>query len=345
MDQTSTNRYSRQTNLPQIGREGQEKLAEATVLVSGVGALGSSMAEMLARAGVGTLRLADRDYLELHNLQRQSLYTEADVESGLPKAVAAARHIGQINSEVRVEPCVVDITPETVGDLLDGVTVALDGTDNLQTRYLLNDACIERGIPWVYSGVIGVSGVSLSVVPGVTACLRCVFPDPAPPGTLQTCDVAGVLGPAAHAFAAIACAEAIKLIVGAAPAAGMLTADLWEGSWDRFDMPRNPQCPTCGLRRFDFLHGEAWGAQDAARLCGRDAIQVRVGSRGDRLDLHTLGERLKAAGAGEVLANEYVVRLRTPHYELTIFPDSRVIVKGTEDAGVARGLVAKYVGT
>jgi adenylyltransferase/sulfurtransferase len=345
MDQPPTNRYSRQTILPQIRREGQEKLAAATVLISGVGALGSSMAEMLARAGVGTLRLADRDYLELHNLQRQSLYTEADVESGLPKAVAAARHIAEINSGVRVEPCVVDITPETVGGLLDGVTVVLDGTDNLQTRYLLNDACIERSIPWVYSGVIGVSGVSLTVVPGETACLRCVFPDPAPPGSLQTCDVAGVLGPAAHAFAAIACAEAIKLVVGAAPATGMLTGDLWEGRWDRFDMPRNPQCPTCGLRRFDFLHGDAWGPQDAARLCGRDAIQVRIGSRDDRLDLQTLGERLKAGGAGDVLANEYVVRLRTPQHELTIFPDSRVIVKGTEDAGVARGLVAKYIGT
>jgi adenylyltransferase/sulfurtransferase len=308
-----------------------------------VGALGSAMAEMLARAGVGTLRLADRDYLELHNLQRQSLYTEADVESGLPKAAAAARHIAAINSEVRAEPWVTDITPENVLDLLQGTTVVLDGTDNLQTRYLLNDASVKLGIPWVYSGVIGTSGVSLAIVPGESACLRCLFPEPPPPGSAETCDVVGVLGPAAHAVAAVACAEAIKLIVGDPPTPGLLSADLWVGSWDRIEIPRNPDCPACGLGRLDYLEGEDWG-RDAARLCGRDAVQVRLSTGGQRLDLAALASRLQNAGAGEILSNEYVVRLRTGDHELTIFPDSRVIVKGTEDAGVARGLVAKYVG-
>src|SRR4051812_48288292 len=263
-------RYSRQTVLPQVGRNGQDKLRAATVVIVGVGALGSAMAEMLARAGVGTLRLADRDYLELHNLQRQSLYTEADIETGLPKAAAAARHLAAINSEVTAEPWPVDITPDNVPDLLDGASVVLDGTDNLQTRYLLNDACIKLGIPWVYSGVIGVSGVSMAVNPGVTACLRCVFPELPSPGAAETCDVAGVLGPAAHIFASIACGEAIKHIVGAQMTPGMLTGDLWSGSWDRFEMPRDPGCPACALLQFDYLEGEAWG-HDAARLCGRDA--------------------------------------------------------------------------
>lgn len=336
-------RYSRQAVLPQIGRQGQEKLRAATVVITGVGALGSSMADLLARAGVGTLRLVDRDYLELHNLQRQSLYTEADVESGLPKAAAAARHIREINSDVRVEVHVLDVSPENILDLVGGVTVALDGTDNLQTRYLLNDASIRLYVPWVYSGVIGTSGVSMSITPGLTACLRCLFPDAAGPGTAETCDVAGVLGPAAHAVASIACAEAVKLIVGAPPTPGLLMADLWAGTWDRIEVPRNPECPACGLGHLDYLDGDAWG-RDAARLCGRDAVQIRLSGPRHAVDLHALGRRLTAGEAGEVLANEYVVRLRTPQNELTVFADGRVIVKGTEDAAVARGLVSKYIG-
>ena len=336
------NRYSRQTVLPQVGRAGQEKLAGATVVIMGVGALGSAMAEMLARAGTGTLRLADRDYLELHNLQRQSLYTEADVESGLPKAAAAARHIGEINSAVVAEPWVADVTPDNVLDLLQGAALVLDGTDNLQTRYLLNDACLKLGIPWVYSGVIGVSGVCMGIEPGKTACLRCLFPEPPPPGSSDTCDVVGVLGPSAHAIAAVACAEAIKLLVTGGATPGMLMADLWAGTWDRIEVSRDGQCPACGRGFLEYLEGDAWG-REAARLCGRDAVQVRIGA-GTRLDLAALAARLRQGGVGEVLYNEYVVRLRTGGYEMTVFPDSRAIIKGTEDAGVARGLVARYIG-
>ncbi len=344
----SVNRYSRQTILPQIGREGQEKLRAAIIVIAGVGALGSSMAEMLARAGVGTLRLVDRDYLELHNLQRQSLYTEADVESGLPKAAAAAKHIRQINSEIAVEERVADITPENILDLLTNTNpksniVLLDGTDNLQTRYLLNDACIELGIPWVYSGVIGVSGVSMTIVPGETPCLQCLYPNPPPPGATETCDVAGVLGPAAHAIAAIAAAEAIKLVVGGSPALGMLVGDIWAGTWDRFEVPRNPGCIACVHGVLNYLNTEAWGSE--ARLCGHDAVQIRLPNTNGSINLTTLGQRLKTSGMGEVLANEYLVRLRTTQHELTIFPDGRVIVKGTEDATTARSLAAKYIGT
>ncbi|MEO6458637.1 MAG: ThiF family adenylyltransferase [Chloroflexia bacterium] len=336
-------RYSRQTILTQIGRDGQEKLQAATIVIAGVGALGSTMAEMLARAGVGTLRLIDRDYLELHNLQRQSLYTEADVEDGLPKAAAASRHLREINSGITVQERVADITPENVLELLEGSAIVLDGTDNLQTRYLLNDACIELGIPWVYSGVIGVSGVSMTVVPGETPCLQCLYPNPPPPGTTETCDVAGVLGPAAHAIAAIAAAEAIKLVVGGSPAVGMLVGDIWAGTWDRFEVPRNPGCIACDLGVLNYLNAEAWDSE--ARLCGHDAVQIRLPNTNGNINLTTLGQRLKTSGTGEVLANEYLIRLRTGQHELTIFPDGRVIVKGTEDATTARSLAAKYIGT
>jgi molybdopterin-synthase adenylyltransferase len=351
--ENSVTRYSRQTILPQIGREGQEKLQAATIVIAGVGALGSSMAEMLARAGVGTLRLVDRDYLEMHNLQRQSLYTEADVESGLPKAAAAARHLREINSAINVEEHVADITPENIVELLTldeskiqnpkSKIVLLDGTDNLQTRYLLNDACIELGIPWVYSGVIGVSGVSMTIVPDDSPCLQCLYPNPPPPGTTETCDVAGVLGPAAHAIAAVAAAEATKLAVGGTPATGMLVGDIWAGTWDRFEVPRNTRCVACVHGVLNYLHAEAWGSE--ARLCGRDAIQIRLPNTNGTIDLAALGQRLKTSVSGEVLANEYLVRLRTGQHELTIFPDGRVIVKGTEDATTARSLAAKYIGT
>jgi adenylyltransferase/sulfurtransferase len=299
------------------------------------------MAEILARAGVGTLRVADRDYLEVHNLQRQSLYTEEDVESGLPKAAAAARHLQAMNSEITVEAHTVDVTPENVLELLEGATVVLDGTDNLQTRYLLNDACVKLGLPWVYGGVVGVSGVTMGIVPGETACLRCLFPSAPPPGEAETCDVAGVLGPAAYVTASIAAAEAIKRIVGQGFTPGLLAADLWRGTWDRIEVERDPDCPACARGELEYLEGEEWG-RESARLCGRDAVQVRLPGRTP--DFEALATRWRSSGLGEVLANPYVVRLRTDKHELTLFPDSRVIVKGTDDAGVARGLVAKYIG-
>ena len=335
-------RYSRQTILPQIGPAGQERIRAATVLIAGVGALGSAMSEMLARAGVGTLRLADRDFLELHNLQRQSLYTEGDIEAGLPKAVAAANHLRDINSEVRVEAHVVDITQETIGDLVTGVDLVLDGTDNLQTRYLLNDAALRWGVPWVYSGVIGVCGVSMTVVGGEGPCLRCLYPAAPPPGATETCDVAGVLGPAAHLIAAAASAEALKLIAGGPPAKGLLVADLWVGSMERLEVPRRENCPSCAHGVYDYLDAEEW-ERDSARLCGRDAVQVRL--EGGPPDLATLATRLQQTNLGDVLLNPYLLRLRTPRHELTLFADGRAIVKGTEDASVARGLVAKYIGT
>jgi molybdopterin-synthase adenylyltransferase len=217
----------------------------------------------------------------------------------------------------------------------------LDGTDNLQTRYLINDACLKTGVPWIYSGVVGVSGMTMGILPGETACIQCLFPHAPAPGASETCDVAGVLSPAAYAVASIAAAEAIKLLSGETFTPGLLAADLWRGTWDRIEIARNPTCPACGLGELNYLEGEDWG-RDAARLCGRDAIQIRLSTQAP--DFDALAEHWRASGVGEVLANSYVVRLRTGKHELTVFPDSRVIVKGTEDTGVARGLVARYIG-
>jgi adenylyltransferase/sulfurtransferase len=307
-----------------------------------MGALGAALAETLARAGVGTLRLADRDVLEVHNLQRQSLYTEADVAAALPKAVAAAARLTAINRMVAVEAQVADVTAETVEAFISGMDVVLDGTDNFAARYLLNDACLRCGLPWIYSGVLGTSGLTLTVRPGVTACLRCLYPHPPPPGSTPTCETEGVLGPAVQTVAAAAAAATLQLLVGADPPRGLLAVDLWDGTFERLGTgERDPACPACGLGRYDFLRGGALVALQSAQLCGRATVQVRLDGA---LTLPTLAARLTAAGLGQVHANAHLIRLLVPPHELTIFPDGRVIVKGTEDVAEARSLVARYIG-
>ncbi len=339
----SPDRYSRQAILPGIGAEGQARIRAGRVAILGLGALGSALAESLARAGVGTLRLADRDVLEAHNLQRQNLYTEADVAAALPKAVAAAARLEAINRQVTVESEMADVTAETVEAFISGMDVVLDGTDNFAARYLLNDAALRHGIPWIYSGVIGTSGLSLTIRPGQTACLRCLYPDPPPPGSTATCETAGVLGPAVQTVAALAAAATLQLLVGADPPRGLLAVDLWTGTFDRIGTgDRDPACPACGAGRYDFLRGGAQAALQSAQLCGRATVQVRLD--GGRLDLATLAARLRDAGLGQVHANPHLIRLQVPPHELTIFPDGRVIVKGTEDPAEARSLVARYVG-
>ena len=342
-------RYARQVVLPQVGRAGQARLRAARVAVLGLGALGSAMAESLARAGVGTLRLVDRDYLELHNLQRQRLYTEADVAAGLPKAVAAAAHLAAINSTVVLEPHVADLTAETGEALLAGADLVLDGTDNFAARYLLNDACVKAGRPWVYSGVIGTSGMVLAVQPGRTACLRCLFPEPAPPGSTPTCETAGVLEPAVAVVAGLASAAGLQLLLGVDPPPGLLALDVWTGEFDRLGDGRpDPDCPACGRHEFAFLGGGARAALDGTQLCGRETVQVRV--PGGTIDTGALAARWQSATAGRVLANAYLARLTLPAAGtepapvLTVFPDGRVIVAGTDDPAAARSLVARYVG-
>ena len=330
-------RYSRQILFQGIGKAGQQRLLDARVVVVGCGALGSFQAGALARAGVGRLRIIDRDYVELSNLQRQWLFDQRDVEQGLPKSVAAARRLAAINADIRIEPVVADLVPGNADDLLGEADLILDGTDNFETRYLINDYAVSHARPWVYGAAVGSYGICMAVIPGKTACLRCVYPDP-PPGAQPTCETAGVLGPVTALIASLQVSEAIKILCGAEPSRKITTVDVWTGDIRQIAEPGpQPQCPACDLRQFPYLNGER---RAPVSLCGRDAVQIHERAR--PLDLKGLAERL--APLGLVRANEFALRFETPPYLLTIFPDGRAIVKGTKDVGVARSLYARYIG-
>jgi molybdopterin/thiamine biosynthesis adenylyltransferase len=336
-------RYARQIIYPGIGESGQRALLDARVAVIGVGALGSVLANHLARAGIGYLRLVDRDSVELSNLPRQLLYDEADVAGLLPKAVAAARKLRGINSDITIEEVVADVTPANIASFVTDADLVLDGTDNFSTRYLINDICVKLGKPWVYCGVIAAYGMTMTIRPGLTSCLRCVMGELPAPGTVPTCETAGIIGPIVALIGSIAAAEAIKLIVGGQDLnPGMIYADLWENSFERFDLggPR-PDCPTCGQKQFAFLNSEA-GTRSTI-LCGQDAVQISVaGAPGP--DLASLAERLRTAQIGSVRSNPYLMRAQIEGYELTVFPDGRAIIKGTADEALATTLYARYVG-
>ena len=334
-------RYSRQVVLPQIGNAGQRALLRSRVLVLGCGALGTHIAELAIRAGIGEVRLVDRDVVELTNLQRQVLFDEGDVEARLPKAVAAARKLSRINSAALVEPKVLDVTGRNLEALLDGVAVVLDGTDGFETRYLVNDACVKHGIPWVYAGVIGTSGMTLTVVPGRGPCLRCVLPDPPEPGSFPTCDTAGVLNTAPALMAALQVTEAVKLLLGREETHhALISFDMWSREIDSVRLERDPDCPACGHRRFEFLEAEdgAW----TSPLCGRNAVQITP-RRGTSLPLDDLALRL--AAVGEVVFNGFILQLAVEGLTMLLFPDGRVVVQGTSDEAVARGVYARYVGS
>ncbi|HJQ32549.1 MAG TPA: ThiF family adenylyltransferase [Pyrinomonadaceae bacterium] len=335
-------RYSRQILFEGIGEEGQRLLRASSALVVGCGALGSAQVEMLARAGVGTLRVVDRDFVEESNLQRQTMFTERDARERAPKAVAAARRVAEINTDVACEPLVADVNYSNVERLVEGCDVVLDGTDNFATRFLVNDACVKRGVPWVYGAAVGSYGVTLTVRPCTTPCLRCVFPEVPAAGTAPTCDTSGVIMPIISIVAAVQVTEALKLLTGREESlhGGLMQFDVWRNEWRRIGAgERAADCLTCALGRFETLEPEAGDL--ATVLCGRNAVQVspRVASR---LDLDALAARLSAAG--EVKSNEYLVRLSAGEYELTVFRDARAIVRGTDDAAVARTLYARYVG-
>jgi molybdopterin/thiamine biosynthesis adenylyltransferase len=336
-------RYSRQTLFDGIGVEGQRRLRASRVAVVGCGALGSAQVETLARAGVGRLLIADRDFVEESNLQRQTMFTERDARERVPKAVAAARRVAEINSDVECVAEVVDVNASNVERLISGCDVVLDGTDNFSTRFLLNDACVKQGTAWVYGAAVGSYGVTLTVRPGVTPCLRCVFPEEPAAGSAPTCDTAGVLMPIISIVAAVQASEALKLLTGNFESlhGGLMQFDVWRNEWRRIKTgARAPDCPACALRRFDALDAEAGDVTTV--LCGRNAVQLTP-RRSARLNLEALASRLSAAG--EVKSNPYLVRLSAGEYELTVFEDARAIVRGTEDVGVARSLYARYVGT
>jgi molybdopterin/thiamine biosynthesis adenylyltransferase len=333
-------RYSRQVLFPGIGTEGQRRLAASRIAVAGCGATGSVLASLLARAGVGSIRIIDRDYVEPSNLQRQSLFDEADAAESLPKAIAAARKIAAFNSQIVVEPRVADLTPSNVASLLEGAQIILDGTDNFETRYLINDFAVKNSLPWIYTAAVGSYGVTLNILPGQTACLACIFPQP-PQGALETCETAGILNSAVNLAASIAATEALKFLVGAVEhlRRTLLSFDVWQNDRAEInaDTPR-PGCAACGRHEFSHLAGEG---RPHITLCGRNSVQIHERSR--PLDLAEMSERLRPHGT--VRHSDFVLRFWREPYELTLFPDGRAIIKGTTDPAVARSLYARYIGT
>lgn len=339
MNSSQAARYLRQTIFAPIGTAGQEKLLAARVLVVGCGATGSVVTETLARAGVGYLKIADRDFVELNNLQRQVLYDEADVASRTPKVIAAARKLAQVNSTIQIHPHVTDVNAENIEELIKDVDLVLDGTDNFETRYVVNDACVKHNKPWIYGGAVSSYGATMTIVPRESACFRCVFVHAPPPGTLPTCDTAGVVGPIVNVVGSLVSAEAIKFITGAgARNSGLINIDLWENTFDSFAVARRDDCPCCVREQYEYLDDPD---DRAVFLCGRNAIQVRPPKR-TTLDLAQLAERLSPLG--RVTRNEHLVRFALDDLEMTIFPDARAIIQGTEDPGIARSVYAKYVG-
>lgn len=336
-------RYSRQTRFAPLGPDGQAKLAAARVAVVGCGALGSVVAMTLARAGVGFLRLVDRDIPEPSNLPRQVLFDEADVAAGLPKAVAAAGRLATINSQIAIEPVVADLSAANAADLLGGCDVIVDGSDNFEARFLVNEVACRSRVPWVHGGAIGAEGRVLAIVPGRTACLRCLIPEPPAAGSLPTCDTAGIIGPAAVVVGAVEAAEAIKLVVGAPEAASnrLLVCDLWSNVWRTVDLAPlvAAGCPTCRAADYPWLEGRLGGRPTP--LCGRDAVQVP--SAGGGVDLAAVAARL--ALVGTVVANRWIVRADVEEgIQLAVFADGRAIVTGTREEARARAIVSRYLG-
>jgi molybdopterin-synthase adenylyltransferase len=335
-------RYSRQILFSGIGAEGQKRLAAGRVAIVGCGATGSALASLLARAGVGTLRIIDRDYVEESNLQRQSLFDEKDAAESLPKAIAAARKIAAFNSSVAVQGKVADVTPATIHALLEEMDVVIDGSDNYETRYLLNDFAVKNGLPWIYSAAVGSYGAAMNVLPGGTACLACLFPDP-PGGLVETCETSGILNTAVNVVASIAATEAMKLLIGG-EAAKRLRKTLWS-----FDVWTNeqaevsaatprPGCRACGQRDFVHLAGEG---RPHITMCGRNSVQIHERSR--PIDFAELQRRLQSHGI--VRHNDFVLKFWREPYEMTLFPDGRAIIKGTTDTAIARSLYARFVGS
>jgi adenylyltransferase/sulfurtransferase len=337
----SLDRYVRQMRFAPLGEAGQARLAAGRVLVCGCGALGSTAANLLVRAGVGRVRIADRDFVDLSNLHRQVLFDEQDAAAGMPKAVAAAEKLRRINSQVEIEPVVADVESGNVEALCEGVQVIVDGTDNFETRFLVNDASVKLGIPWIYGGCLGGEGQTLAILPGQTPCLACLIDECPPPGALATCDTAGILGPVVGVIASLEALWAIKILSGHPESVPRewIVLDLWNFSLRQLRTAEiRPDCPVCQGRQFAWLAGKR-GSRSAV-LCGRNAVQLT--SPGTRVSLDELERKLH--GLGRVTRNPFLVRLAIRGHEITVFADGRAIVGGTSDAATARTLYAKFVG-
>ncbi len=335
----TSSKYSRQTLFPPIGVDGQKRLRRSQVLIVGCGALGTAQANALVRAGIGRLRIVDRDYVEESNLQRQMLFDESDARENLPKAVAAERKLKAINGEVEVEGVVADFDHHNGEELSEGFEVVLDGTDNFESRFLLNEISIRGEIPWIYGGAVASNGSTMTIVPGRTACLSCLFPAH-PQGLHETCDTVGIISSAASWTAAVQVAEALKILLARWDDLHgcFLSYDIWENRFAKMRVRPNPSCSVCHERRFVYLEGRG---PTRVSLCGRDSVQIyQRGKR--RIDLNELRKRLEKVGP--VKANGYLLRCILERFELTVFPDGRTIVKGTQDPALARSLYARYVG-
>ncbi|PHS12983.1 MAG: thiamine biosynthesis protein ThiF [Blastopirellula sp.] len=344
LPQKDLSRYARQISYAPLGEAGQKKLSQSRALVVGVGALGSVIANTLARAGVGNLRIVDRDFLELNNLQRQVMYTEQDVASGIPKAIAAKNHLEQINSEINIEAIVSHVNHQNLPQLLDGVDVIVDGTDNFEVRFLLNDAALKYQIPWIYGGCIGAEGQTMTVVPGVTPCLRCLMHDTPPPGTTPTCDTAGIVSPIINVIASLESMEAIKILSGnvAQIDRKLRVIDLWSNRMRELgldSLQANTDCPACGKQQYDWLEGDR--CSQTAVLCGRNAVQLSFPEQ-ESVDFSRLAEKLHEIG--KVESNRFLLRLFVENYILSIFSDGRAIISGTNDETEARSVYARYIG-
>lgn len=334
-------RYSRQMLFAGIGEEGQRRLLASSAVIVGCGAIGAAAASLLVRAGVGGLRIIDRDFVEPSNLQRQTLFDEADAQAALPKAVAAERKLRLINSGVSVEGIVADLAPANIPQLLSGFDLILDGTDNFETRLLINDFAVQALRPWIYAAAVASYGATMTVRPGVTPCLACLLESPANGhGLEETCDTAGVLGPIVNLVASLEVAEALKLLTGRVEAlhSRLISCDVWSGRFQSVRVGRNPACRACGRQEFHYLAGRA---QPHITLCGRDSVQIHERNRS--LDLALLRNRL-AATVRDVRHNEFLLCFRADAYQFTVFADGRAILKGTKDPSVARSLYARYIG-
>ena len=346
MSAESLDRYSRQVRFPQLGEAGQRALVESRVALCGCGALGTVLANHLARAGVGSIRIIDRDFIETHNLQRQILFDEKDVADNLPKAEAAARKLRAINSSIHIEPVVTDIDHTNILDLVQDADLILDGTDNFETRYLINDAAVKLEKPWIYGGVIGSEGQTMTILPGKTPCLRCLIETAPPPGMTPTCETAGVLGPAVAVIASFEAIEAIKILSGNVDARNvhLIMVDVWDWSFRQLKVAGlfgKVDCPCCVQKNFEWLEGGM--GSHTTTLCGRNAVQVAV-RRTIPLNFAELAARLD--GLGSVGHNAFMLRFNTDGYEFTVFPpDGRAIIKGTNDVTKARTLYSQYVGS
>ena len=348
-DQTTPNpleRYSRQIRFPGIGTEGQERIRGSRVLLCGCGALGTVLADTLVRAGVGFLRIVDRDFVDLTNLQRQVLFDEQDVVDHLPKSIVAAKKLARINSQVTLDPHVADIDWRNIRGFAQDVDLILDGTDNFEIRFLINDLALELGIPWVYAGCVGSHGQTMAIFPNESACLRCVIETPPDAGATETCDTAGVLAPAIHMVTALQATTALKILSGRKDLVlpQLTIIDVWEGTLRQMNLANlreRSECPACVQGRRDWLHGS--NASQSTKLCGRNSVQISP-AQPISLMLDDLAKKLEQSGP--ITRNPFLVRLTLsdPSYEITIFRDGRAIIQGTDDVTTARSLYARYIG-